>query len=498
MSSLRRDAGSWPDVGLLILYFALRLHRVGNFPVFIDEAFHIRWARDVWSLSPFGSADEGKALIAWLLAPFWPFHDALWLSRTAVILVTVLGLAGLIGLGRNLMNRQIGRAAALVAVFLPYPFFFDRLALADSVAASAGLCTAFVVVRAIRDRRHSTAALGGVLLLLALLTKLSMIVVLAVPVLAVMLLSPITEWRKSLPLMITIYGVCSMLAAPLLAVAWGHTDFGLHHTRTNFFSTDLVGLPGRILGNVQTFVAWMNIYIGWPLLVLSGAGSLIALIRRDGRAVFVVSLALLPTIEFWMISTYILPRFYLLGVGAGLLLAAYAAVYIYSALSKWNLLPQRILGAGAIICFAAIIAPMARFILIAYSSPEHLPLVGLDHQDYIAGSTSGFGLIEAARRLQTIGSTGTTTVICSDRITCDRLSVYVDNNRVNFERTDILTPRWVDDQDQAGNLVLLAEDNPPIVSSFEPGTEYRLVLLQTYTRPGGKSSLDLYQIRAQH
>src|SRR5688572_26588751 len=158
-------------MGLLLLYAALRLHGLLRFPVFIDEAFHIGWARDVWSLHPFGSADEGKALIAWVFAPLWPFENGLWLSRAAVVIAGMVGLAALLALGKRLVGHSAARFAGLLMVLVPYTFFFDRLAFADSVAASFGLVAAALIVYAIDTRRRSIAVLAGVALTLALLVK---------------------------------------------------------------------------------------------------------------------------------------------------------------------------------------------------------------------------------------------------------------------------------------------------------------------------------------
>jgi hypothetical protein len=491
--SPRHSGGLWPEIGLLLLYAALRLHDLLRFPVFIDEAFHIGWARDVWSLHPYGSADEGKALIAWVFAPLWPFANGLWLSRAVVVITGLLGLAALLALGKRLIGRDAARMAALLMVLLPYTFFFDRLAFADSVAASLGLVATALIVHALDTRRRAISVLAGAALTLALLVKLSMAVFLAIPLLALVLLVTRSEWRSRLMTLVTIYGVSVASILVLVIVSMGRTDWGIEHIGGNFVSADAGTLPQRLFHSIGGFVQWMLVY-SEPLVLAATAAALIqTFLLRDRRLLFLAALAILPAAEFWLIGRYILPRFYLVSIGAMLLLAGYAIMQFLTTYGKWPVARFVI----AAFLLGAMFLPMFSFISTAYRNPTDLPLSEQDGADLIERSTSGYGLTEGAAWIESqAGQASSVTVICAVRITCDRLNLAMSHPQlINFERTDILTPEWVQQQIADGRRVLLAEDSPPLASAYQPGADFLMIRVASFPRPGGESTFNLYELR---
>ena len=53
-------------ISLLLVFFATRLIAIDQFPMFTDEAFHIRFARNVVDKGVLSNAEEGRQLTIWL------------------------------------------------------------------------------------------------------------------------------------------------------------------------------------------------------------------------------------------------------------------------------------------------------------------------------------------------------------------------------------------------------------------------------------------------
>jgi 4-amino-4-deoxy-L-arabinose transferase-like glycosyltransferase len=500
----RKNPLLWPELVLLLLQVGLRLHRLGLFPVFIDETLHIMRARDTLDLHPLAGVAHGKALIPWLLALVQPLENAVWASRAMVVLVSALGLAALLALGRRLLGRRVALVAGLLYVALPFTFFFERLAMSDGLAAAFGLLSGWLVAVALGTADRRIAPLAGLSLALAILTRLSMVIVLALPALGWLLLAP--DKRRVLRLIALMYAVCALALAPVVALAW-RVGLGISYAEGKFASAALASLFARLGTNVAQSIAWLRGYVGLPLLVLGALGIAGAALRRDRKALYVAGLALLPIAELWLVSTLSYPRYYLPAAGSLLLLA--------SALAFWAIgwderihkrgglstdpVSGRLLGGVGLLALALILLPMLRFIQTAYTDPASLPLPAPDNSTYIRSENSGYGVVEAAAWLASYTQQveGVTT-LCAVRATCERLSDYLYGTpHLEFARTDVLTPSWLAEQTAAGRVVLIAEDDPPPATAYQPTGEYRLEAARSFARPGGQSSFVLWQIFVQ-
>jgi hypothetical protein len=240
---------------------------------------------------------------------------------------------------------------------------------------------------------------------------------------------------------------------------------------------------------------------------LSAAGMAGAALRREGKALYVAGLALLPIGELWLVSTLSFPRYYLPAVGPMLLLAGALAFWVTDwgrEIHRRGGLPTapvagRLLGGAGLVALILILLPMIRFARMAYADPAALPLPDPDNWTYIRSENAGYGVVEAAVWLASYTQEveGVTT-LCALRATCERLSDYLYGTPgLEFARTDILTPDWVAQEAAAGRVVLIAEDDPPPATAYQPTDEYRLEAVGTFARPGGESSFVLWQVFAR-
>lgn len=110
---------------ILVFYFISRLVNLNSLPVFGDEAIYVRWAQIIKSVDTlrFIPLTDGKQpLFMWLNAATLKFIvDPLIAGR----IISVFAGAGILTLLFLITNSLI---APLLYLFVPFSFFFDRLA----------------------------------------------------------------------------------------------------------------------------------------------------------------------------------------------------------------------------------------------------------------------------------------------------------------------------------------------------------------------------------
>lgn len=178
MKKFVKDWGLVIAVGMVILGLGLilRLINLAILPVFADEAIYIRWAQ-VMGNEPtlrFLPLSDGKQpLFMWILMFLVTrFPDPLFIGRLVSV---VSGLGTMVGLFALTFYLFKNKWVALVSSFLwalsPFPFFFDRMALVDSLLACLGVWTIFLNVVTVKTKRWDVAMLTGFALGFAALTK---------------------------------------------------------------------------------------------------------------------------------------------------------------------------------------------------------------------------------------------------------------------------------------------------------------------------------------
>jgi 4-amino-4-deoxy-L-arabinose transferase-like glycosyltransferase len=125
--------------GILILSLFLfsRLWNLEQFPVVSDEAMYINLsqivAEDFSDRALFRK--EGKhPLFMWLTAiSLQGIDDPLLAGRVVSVLSGLASLVAIFLIGRMLYSERIAWVACWIYLFCPFTFFFDRLALVESL-----------------------------------------------------------------------------------------------------------------------------------------------------------------------------------------------------------------------------------------------------------------------------------------------------------------------------------------------------------------------------
>lgn len=372
----------WLSVALLLVYLAVRLAALTAFPPFVDEAFHVNFGRLVLQSGPLARSEEGRQFVIWLYVLFGaPVNAPLWTARAANLLAILPGVAAVIGTARLLGSRWSAGFAALLLLFSPYHYFFERLALADPVSASAVMLAVYGAAR-LRRRAHGfDAALCGVALFVACGAKIS-----ALPYFALPLLAWLTLHRSRAGLRWALQALIvsgALTGAYVVVLTWrGYNPFFYLETGRQAPLAEII--LTNMTHTAQTVIGYGT--LAGALLLLSG---LIALALR-GRW-FLVLAFLLPLGVFWLSprqdSRHLIAPLTLLLLGAALALGE-----LVTALPRLRWPAAALLGVGGLLLWS----PFAAALL---SAPASLPLPADDRAEYMTSEGSGFGLAEVAAAL---------------------------------------------------------------------------------------------------
>lgn len=202
--------------------FALRVYRLTLLPIFTDEAIYVRWAQ-VMRAEPtlrFVPLSDGKQpLFMWTMIPFFKvFSDPLFAGRFLSVLCGLTTLIGVIVIAYLLFkSKKIAIVAGIIYAIIPFTFFFDRMALVDSMLSMFGVWFFIFMYLASKTKRLDFAMISGLLLGGGLLTKS--------PALFFAVLIPTTyifsNWPRGIRSVVIHLIKLLLLSAIVLAIGYG-------------------------------------------------------------------------------------------------------------------------------------------------------------------------------------------------------------------------------------------------------------------------------------
>src|SRR6185295_2405973 len=144
----RRQA-AWLGL-LLAAYLVSRLYALSALPVFVDEAMHIRWARETLQGHLLAGSFDGRWLPIKVMAAFVALPlPPLLAARLAAVLAGAGTLVACVLVGRRLYSPRVGSIAGLLYLVAPFALLHNRMALADTFAATfAGAALYFSIAAA--------------------------------------------------------------------------------------------------------------------------------------------------------------------------------------------------------------------------------------------------------------------------------------------------------------------------------------------------------------
>jgi 4-amino-4-deoxy-L-arabinose transferase-like glycosyltransferase len=244
---MKKIIHEWRKVFLALLFliffsFGIRLANLTILPIFADEAIYIRWSQIMASeptLRFLPLSDGKQPLFMWILMfMVHRAHDPLFIGRFLSVLSGMGTIIGVFILSYILLkNKWSSLLSAYLWSISPFSFFFDRLALVDSMLAMFSIWTIIFGVLTAKYRRLDLAILTGFSLGFAALTKSpALFVALMLPSLWILNIGEIKTKKKKQGLelikFLVLVGVSYLIAFAMYNILRLGPNFHLLASRT--------------------------------------------------------------------------------------------------------------------------------------------------------------------------------------------------------------------------------------------------------------------------
>jgi len=385
------------------LFFFLRLSKLNNIPVFVDEAIYVRWSqimKNEVSLRFLPQTDGKQPLFMWATIPFFKVsQDPLIAGRLVSVAAGFATLLGVAFLTYQLFgDLLVVSLSLLVFAILPYSVFFDRLALVDSMLAMFGIWSLAISVLFAKIGKLDHAMLLGFAIGGGLLTKspaITFYVWLAVSLL--FFFKPKGDKIKS---------ICCLLICVLAIIFISQAMYNILRLGPAF---EMIGSRNQdylytwkevllhpldpLIGNLKATLNWLWLLFS-PTLLLSLLFGLFP--KKTGKlSLFLILIAIIPLLAQGAIAKVYTSRY--------LLFAVLPLVPAISLGLNWLITRK-----GILIKLSAIIillVPLAISLLCVFA-PTKAPLSFDMYSGYLQEWTAGWGQKEIANYFIDLESQG--------------------------------------------------------------------------------------------
>lgn len=383
---------------IIIFAFVIRIYHLTTLPVFADEAIYIRWSQ-VMSHEPtlrFLPLSDGKQpLFMWVLMFLVRrFSDPLFIGRLESIFTGLVTIVGIFGSTYLLFkSKKAGLIASLLWAVSPLSFFFDRMALVDSMLAMFGIWIFFLGILTAKTKRLDFAILTGFALGGALLTKSPAIFfVLLTPTLILVANLGKDMKKRSLT-------IAKLFGLTLVAYVIGYLMYNILRLGPNFQligqrNLDYVFAYTHILTNPsdpfvfhikEVFTDWL-VRMGPGIILLLFLGGVVVNIKKYPRQiVLLLTWFLVPILVQAMYAKVFTARYILFSIPY-LLIIASGLVFV-----KKNSYKKLVM--GGLIIFV-VWSMRDNYLLV--TNPQIADLPSSERSGYLEEWTSGTGIKEVA------------------------------------------------------------------------------------------------------
>ena len=329
---------------ILCLFLVTRLWNLEQFPVVSDEAMYINLsqivAEDFSDRALFRK--EGKhPLFMWLTAiSLQGIDDPLLAGRVVSVISGLASLLAIFLLGRMLYSERIAWVACWIYLLCPFTFFFDRLALVESLLCATALWTTWAALKLAHGEWQGPRAyfILGTLAGLSFFTKAGALLFFPVIffILVLWKMPKRSEFMRSLSG--TILGA-GLWIVPLMLFG---KEIGFFSRTTLmqlpqiFISPgELSAFPWQHWGN--NFLAMTGFYISYltlPLCLVLCLGTVIAIRNKSRADLTLMFWAFLPPVLILLFTKGFYSRYLLLFVPPLILLSARSCVELGEFISR--------------------------------------------------------------------------------------------------------------------------------------------------------------------
>jgi len=289
------------------LFFFLRLSKLNNIPVFVDEAIYVRWSqvmKNEPNLRFIPQTDGKQPLFMWSTIPFFKISDDPLLAGRLVSVTT--GFGTLLGVGflayLIFADLLVVSLSMLVFAILPYSVFFDRMALADSMLGMFGIWSLALSILFAKTRKLDHAMLLGFAIGGGLLTK-----------------SPAIMFYLWLALsLLFFFGLLAIVIISqamygILRLGPAFEMIGARNQDYLFTWREVLGHPlSPLIGNLKTTANWLWLLFSPALLLVLILGLLPK--KTRSLSLFLIFVSLLPLVAQAAIAKVYTSRYALFAV----------------------------------------------------------------------------------------------------------------------------------------------------------------------------------------
>ena len=396
------------SIGVLVtvLFFSFRLINLGAIPIFTDEAIYLRWSQIMVtdaSLRYLPLVDGKPPLFMWttsIVMKVLPHIDPLLTGRLTAVGSGFLALCGVVFTSWIIFkNRRVSLLAAVLYIFVPFTFFYDRFGLADSMLAMWGIWSLGLSVLLVQTLRLDVAMILGMIIGFGFLTKS--------PALFFLVFSPLsigffnfksTHRIRQLMKLVSLFLVVVVISQGIYSILRLFPLFNMIGQKNLEFAipvSELLKNPFMYLfGNLKALVSWEVGYLTLPVSLLVIWAGIKGLIKRSYGEILLSSCFVIFTLAMAAANKVIYPRFLLIFTPGLLILGALSL----SQFKKWSW----------VILIAILIIPIYTDIQLMIN-PITAPIPDADSGQYINGWAAGYGVKDVRNFLAS--QPGKTTII---------------------------------------------------------------------------------------
>jgi 4-amino-4-deoxy-L-arabinose transferase-like glycosyltransferase len=465
-------------LGIIVtIYFIIRCFNLTSLPVFGDEAIYIRWSQIIKSVDTlrFIPMTDGKQpLFMWITALSLKIFEPLVAGR----IISVLAGAGTIIVLFLISNSFL---SPLIYLFLPFAFFFDRLATADNLLSFFGVLSLYLSIQLAKKPRLDLAMILGAVLGFAWLTKSPAIYFVVLSLLTFIIYNPKNLSKIYLPLISAIIGYCIY---NILRLGPQFAQIAIRNRDYIWPLSEIIKHPlDPLIPHLKDVIHLYSYYISLPLLL----SPLLYF-------VFKKSLKLNKSILIYF-TWFILPL-----IANAAMAKVFTARYIlfvipYLVLLLTHFLKPLTNKKYLVFLFIIFIPNLWRIYQISFN-PKNLALPSTE-TGYISGWTSGWGIKETSEYL--ISRTKEANVIVGTEgafgTLPDGLQIYTNNIAhltvfgVGIDITEI-PEKLIIAQDYGDEVYLLFNSSRLKLTTED---QNKLTLIKSFPKPSG-DSLVLYRL----
>jgi len=401
------------------LYFFSRFQNLTSIPVFGDEAIYIRWAQIIQSeetLRFIPQTDGKQPLFMWLnavslklisdplvsgriISVFAGFGIVLMLFFTTALILNYSSLEKNIFkfIKESIKNKFYPSIlTSLIYCLIPFSFFFDRLALADTLLSFFGLTSLLFTLLLSKYPRLDLSLILGFILGLAWLTKSPAIYFIVLSIGTFIFLKKKTK----------IYDLISTVYLPLISSFISFIIYNILRLGPQFHmiylrNRDYVWSLNEVIKHPldplkphisDTITLYQN-YISWPIIILALIGLVFYLYQKKSfQKIFLIPIFwwILPLIATASIAKVFTARYILFTLPHLIIILSILISFILSRINKTFV---------KVILLISIFVLNINFIIKLSIDPFHQNLPSTE-TGYLSDWTSGWGISQSAAFLK--------------------------------------------------------------------------------------------------